>query len=82
MRLILFMASLEQQSASSMMREVPADESVPQRDPAPTKPREIHFEFVAHKETLYTYPSAVSHYMDSDLNRDIMENPSLGFADF
>ena len=82
MRLILTMTSLEQKPESSMMREVPADESVPKNDHSPSKPREIHFEFVAHKETLYTFPSAASHYMDSDLNRDIMENPSLGFADF
>lgn len=82
------MATLEQPQPS--MREVPADLPVAEEQPAqPTdtrdtakKPRELHFQLATHRRTIYTYPSEISHYMPSDLNRDIMENPALGFADF
>ena len=84
------MASLESDQKSSMLREVPADGSVPDNhsDIAPQSllpsKEPATFTITAHHRSvhLYTYPSREQHYPNSDLNRDILKNPSLGFADF
>lgn len=77
------MGTLEQKPQSTVMREVPAGSPVVKEDhPKPHEPKTVTVTVRTHTAHLYTYPNSDDHYMNSDLNREIMENPSLGFADF